>query len=84
MSGNDHPRTMLNNELQKMYGTSAQDHVVWEVYSQGPPNDLIWHATVYIDDINHGYASSRTVSGAQDSAAKTAYNHLKREISSRG
>ncbi|KAG1774015.1 hypothetical protein EV702DRAFT_1200742 [Suillus placidus] len=83
MSDNEHPRTMLNNELQKKYGPSAQDHVTWEIYSQGPPNALTWHATIYIDDMNYGYASSRTAGGAQDFAAKTAYNHLKREKSSR-
>jgi hypothetical protein len=41
------PRQNLNNELQSIYGSSAQEHVRWEVYSQGPPNALIWHATVY-------------------------------------
>ncbi|KAG1886021.1 hypothetical protein F4604DRAFT_1917700 [Suillus subluteus] len=80
---NDHPRTKLNNELQKMYGPSAPDHLRWETYSQGPPNALTWYATVYIDDMNHGHASSNTVGGAQDSAAQTAYNYLKRERSSR-
>ncbi|KAG2044550.1 hypothetical protein BDR03DRAFT_244773 [Suillus americanus] len=83
MSGNPHPRTRLNNELQNIYGSSAQDHVRWEIYSQGPPNALIWHATIYIDDMNYGYASSRTVACAQDDAAETAYNYLKREKSSR-
>ncbi|KAG1836589.1 hypothetical protein DFJ58DRAFT_846896 [Suillus subalutaceus] len=43
----EHPRTKLNNELQKRYGPSALEHVTWEVYSQGPPNALTWNATVY-------------------------------------
>ncbi|KIK47629.1 hypothetical protein CY34DRAFT_799142 [Suillus luteus UH-Slu-Lm8-n1] len=75
----EHPRTTLNNELQGIYGPSAPDHVRWEVYSQGPPNALTWHATIYIDDMNHGYAQSRTRGGAQDEAARQAYNNLKRE-----
>ncbi|KAG2149494.1 hypothetical protein BD769DRAFT_338738 [Suillus cothurnatus] len=83
MSDNDHPRTKLNNELQKKYGPSAQDHVQWEVYPQGPPNNLTWHATVYIDDMKHGEASSRTRGGAQDNAAEQAYKHLKNERLSR-
>ncbi|KAG1813193.1 uncharacterized protein BJ212DRAFT_1482663 [Suillus subaureus] len=83
MADNDHPRTKLNNELQRKYGPSAQDHLRWEVYSQGPPNALTWHATVYIDDMNHGYASSNTRGGAKDTAAETAYNHLKYERFSR-
>ncbi|KAG1813191.1 uncharacterized protein BJ212DRAFT_1367093 [Suillus subaureus] len=83
MSDNDHPRTKLNNELQKIYGPSAPEHVRWEIHSQGPPNALTWYATVYIDDMNYGHASYRTVGGAQDNAAAMAYKHLKREISSR-
>ncbi|KAG1813189.1 uncharacterized protein BJ212DRAFT_1367083 [Suillus subaureus] len=81
MSGNDHPRQKLNNELQRIYGPFAQDHVRWEIYSQGPPNASTWHATVYIDDMNYGYASSNTRGGAQDEAARQAYDHLKRERS---
>ncbi|KAG1857604.1 hypothetical protein C8R48DRAFT_775525 [Suillus tomentosus] len=84
MSGNGfHPRTNLNNELQRIYGPSAQDHVRWEVYSHGPPNALTWYATVYIDDMNHGHASSHTRGGAQDEAAKQAYNYLRAEMSRR-
>ncbi|KAG1836588.1 hypothetical protein DFJ58DRAFT_729157 [Suillus subalutaceus] len=79
MSGDDHPRQRLNNELQKIYGPSAQDHVRWEVYSQGPPNNLIWDATVYIDDMNYGHAASPTRGGAQDEAAGQAYDFLRRE-----
>jgi hypothetical protein len=82
MAHNDHPRTRLNNELQKIYGPSAPNHIRWEVHSQGPPNSLTWYATVYIDDMNYGYASHRTAGGAQDSAAETAYNYLTRERSS--
>jgi hypothetical protein len=41
------PRTRLNNELQKIYGPSAPNHIRWEVHSQGPPNSLTWYATVY-------------------------------------
>jgi hypothetical protein len=80
---NDHPRTMLNNELQKKYGSSAPMHVAWRVYSQGPPDNLTWHATVYIDDMNYGYATARTSGGAQDRAANMASNYLRRERSSR-
>ncbi|KAG2076781.1 hypothetical protein BDR04DRAFT_623880 [Suillus decipiens] len=47
MPSNDHSRTRLNNELQKLYGPSASSHVRWDIYSQGPPNDLTWHATIY-------------------------------------
>ncbi|KAG1757057.1 hypothetical protein EDB19DRAFT_1900612 [Suillus lakei] len=74
-----HPRTNLNNLLQSIYGTAVHDHVRWEVYSQGPPNALTWHATIYIDDMNYGYASAPTRGAAQDMAAKQAYNHLRRE-----
>lgn len=83
MSNNDHPRTKLNNELQKIYGPSAPAHIRWETHSQGRPNDLTWHATVYIDDMNYGYASSSTVGNAQDRAAEAAYNYLRLERSSR-
>ncbi|KAG1793889.1 uncharacterized protein HD556DRAFT_1443270 [Suillus plorans] len=83
MSGDDHPRTKMNNELQRIYGPSAPDHVRWDVYSRGSPNALTWYATVYIDDINHGDASSRTRGGAQDEAAKQAYNWLRYEVSRR-
>ncbi|KAG2103011.1 hypothetical protein BD769DRAFT_1506521 [Suillus cothurnatus] len=81
MSGDDHPRQNLNNELQSICGSSAQEHVRWEVHSQGPPNALIWHATVYIDDMNYGYATSGTRGGAQDEAARKACDNLRRERS---
>ncbi|KAG2076788.1 hypothetical protein BDR04DRAFT_1148512 [Suillus decipiens] len=83
MASNDHPRTKLNNELQKIYGPSAPAHIRWETHSQGRANNLIWHATVYIDDMNYGYASSSTVGNAQDRAAEAAYNYLTLERSSR-
>ncbi|KAG2118124.1 uncharacterized protein F5147DRAFT_768261 [Suillus discolor] len=84
MSDNDpHPRTKMNNELQRIYGPSAQDHVTWDVHSQGPPNALTWYATVYIDDIKHGDAASKTRGGAQDEAARQAYNWLRNEPSRR-
>ncbi|KAG2076787.1 hypothetical protein BDR04DRAFT_1089008 [Suillus decipiens] len=79
MSGDDHPRMRLNNELQKLYGSSASSHVKWEIYSQGPANDLTWYATIYIDDMKHGYALSRTKAGAQDEAANMACEYLRRE-----
>ncbi|KAG2756324.1 hypothetical protein P692DRAFT_20948959 [Suillus brevipes Sb2] len=79
-SSNDHPRTALNNKLQGIYGPSAMDHVRWEVYSQGPPNALTWHATIYIDDMNYGYASWHTKNGAQDEAARKALYNLQREF----
>ncbi|KAG1727182.1 uncharacterized protein EDB91DRAFT_1350368 [Suillus paluster] len=75
----EHPRTDLNNLLQAIYGPGALDHVRWEVFSQGPPSCLTWFATIYIDDMNHGYAQARTRGAAQDSAAYQAYNHLRRE-----
>ncbi|KAG2367685.1 hypothetical protein BDR07DRAFT_1392653 [Suillus spraguei] len=78
MPSNDHSRMRLNNELQKIYGPSASDHVRWEIYSQGPANDLTWHATLFIDDMNYGHASSRTKGGAQDEAADIACDNLKR------
>ncbi|KAG2076778.1 hypothetical protein BDR04DRAFT_1148506 [Suillus decipiens] len=78
---NDHPRTKLNNELQKMYGPSTSDHFRWEFDRQGPANDPTWHATIFIDDMNYGQASSPTKRGAQDEAASIAYNKLKRERS---
>ncbi|KAG2346940.1 hypothetical protein BDR05DRAFT_759542 [Suillus weaverae] len=70
---------MLNNELQSIYGPTAANHVRWEVCSQGPPNNLTWHATLYIDDMNYGYASSRSRGWAQDQTALYAYNYLRRE-----
>ncbi|KAG1774017.1 hypothetical protein EV702DRAFT_1200744 [Suillus placidus] len=79
MSGPDHPRTLLNNELQRIYGPSAQDRIRWEVYSQGPPNSSTWYATIYIDDQNYSYASAPTRGAAQDAAAQQAYEHLTRE-----
>ncbi|KAG2155676.1 hypothetical protein DEU56DRAFT_906852 [Suillus clintonianus] len=79
MSNPEHPRTNLNNLLQSIYGPYVPDHVRWEVYSQGPPNALTWYATIYIDDMNYGYASARTRGDAQDMAAQQAYNHLRRE-----
>ncbi|KAG1904593.1 uncharacterized protein F5891DRAFT_1184016 [Suillus fuscotomentosus] len=80
MSSNDsHPRTRLNNILQGIYGPSAQDHVRWEVNSQGPPNALVWYASVYIDDMNYGTASTRTRGGALDGAAEQACEHLSHE-----
>ncbi|KAG1741223.1 hypothetical protein EDD22DRAFT_1053457 [Suillus occidentalis] len=79
-----HPRTAFNNLLQGKYGPSANDHVRWEVFSQGPPNALIWHATIYIDDMNYGYATSRTRAGAQDQAAAMATSSLDRETGQTG
>ncbi|KAG2050652.1 hypothetical protein BDR06DRAFT_1011140 [Suillus hirtellus] len=80
MSGNDsHPRTRLNNILQGIYGPSAQNHVKWEVNSRGLPNALTWYATVYIDDMNHGHASSHTRGGALDGAAEQACKYLKHD-----
>ncbi|KAG2367687.1 hypothetical protein BDR07DRAFT_1478792 [Suillus spraguei] len=76
-----HPRTRLNNELQKIYGPSGPSRVKWEIYSQGPANDLTWHATIYINDMNHGYASSRIKGDAQDEAADIACDNLIRERS---
>lgn len=83
MSSLTHPRTLLNNALQPMYGAAVHDHVRWEVYSQGPPNATTWYATIYIDDQNFGYASAPTRGAAQDAAAQQAYEHLKREKSTR-
>ncbi|KAG2138683.1 uncharacterized protein EDB93DRAFT_711902 [Suillus bovinus] len=85
MSSNssDHPRTRLNNELQRIYGPSASDHVRWEVYPQGPPNALTWYATIYIDDLNYSYASAPTRGAAQDAAAQQACENLKRDRSTR-
>ncbi|KAG2149493.1 hypothetical protein BD769DRAFT_1406486 [Suillus cothurnatus] len=80
MSGNDHPRQRLNNELQKLFGAYAHEHVKWEVESRGPPNNLTWYATVYIDDMNYGYGTSHTRGGAQDEAAKMACDNLRREM----
>ncbi|KAG2035127.1 hypothetical protein BDR03DRAFT_963282 [Suillus americanus] len=74
----DHPRIMLKNKLQRIYGSSAPDHIKWEIYSQfSPSRNLIWFATVYIDDMNHGFASARTIGDAQDKAAYMAYNYLR-------
>lgn len=86
MSSVDHPRTLLNNELQLRYGhggASVSDHIRWEVYSQGPPNASTWYATIYIDDLNYSHASAHTRGGAQDAAAQQAYEHLKQERSTR-
>ncbi|KAG2050653.1 hypothetical protein BDR06DRAFT_1011141 [Suillus hirtellus] len=84
MSGNDsHPRTRLNNELQRIYGPSAQGHIRWEVYSQGPPNALTWHATIFIGDQNYSYASAITRGAAQDAAAQQACERLRRDGSTR-
>lgn len=79
MPDNDHPRTRLNNALQLRYGATVQDHVRWEVYSQGPLNATTWYATIYIDDLNYGHASASTRSAAQDAAAQQAYETLKGE-----
>ncbi|KAG1813194.1 uncharacterized protein BJ212DRAFT_1482664 [Suillus subaureus] len=79
MPDNDHPRTRLNNALQPKYGATVQDHVRWEVYSQGPLNATTWYATIYIDDLNYGHASASTRSAAQDAAAQQAYETLKGE-----
>ncbi|KAG1757059.1 hypothetical protein EDB19DRAFT_7853 [Suillus lakei] len=83
MPSNDHPRTMMNNELQLRYGSTGAEHLRWEVYSQGPPNNLTWSATIYIDDQNYGRASAPTRGAAQDTAAQQAYNHLRQERSTR-
>ncbi|KAG2044549.1 hypothetical protein BDR03DRAFT_939423 [Suillus americanus] len=77
MPDNDHPRTRLNNEFQKIYGSSAPEHVRWEVYPQGPPNAIMWCATIYIDDMECGRASAPTRNAAQDAAAQQAYEKLK-------
>lgn len=60
------------------------DHVRWDVFSQGPPNALFWHATIYIDDMIYGYATSHTKNGAQDEAAAKATSNLKREMGQTG
>ncbi|KAG2030802.1 hypothetical protein BDR03DRAFT_973980 [Suillus americanus] len=78
-----YPRTRLNNALRSFYDHSAPDHIKWEVYSQGPPNDLTWHTTIYIDDLNYGYASAGTRSDAQDKAADIACTYLSREAERR-
>ncbi|KAG2122940.1 kinase-like domain-containing protein [Suillus clintonianus] len=75
----DHPRTALNNIMQMIYGPAAWRHILWEVYSQGPPNALTWYAKIYIDDMNYGHASSRTKGAAQDAAAMMALNRLRKE-----
>ncbi|KAG1728674.1 hypothetical protein EDB19DRAFT_1940711 [Suillus lakei] len=75
------PRMKLNDKLQSRYGSSVPEHVTWEVYSLGPPNNLTWHTSMYIDDMNYGNASAQTRAGAQDQAAHQAYNHLIRERS---
>ncbi|KAG2138684.1 uncharacterized protein EDB93DRAFT_1253233 [Suillus bovinus] len=81
MSNDDHPRTDLNNELQRVYGPFVSHHVRWEVYSRGPANALTWYATVYINDMNYGTASSHNKSGAQDDAARQARDNWRRERS---
>ncbi|KAG1904594.1 uncharacterized protein F5891DRAFT_1184017 [Suillus fuscotomentosus] len=79
MSGNDHPRMRLNNELQRIYGPSAPNHVRWEVYSEGPPNASTWYATIFVDDQNYSYASAPTRGAAQDAAAQQACERLRRD-----
>ncbi|KAJ8581063.1 hypothetical protein M405DRAFT_833135 [Rhizopogon salebrosus TDB-379] len=75
-----HPRTALNNLLQIMYGISMSDHVRWEVSSTGVAISPIWHATVYINDMNYGRASAASKGAAMDIAALNAWNILRREI----
>ncbi|OAX32049.1 hypothetical protein K503DRAFT_805563 [Rhizopogon vinicolor AM-OR11-026] len=78
-----HPRTLLNNELQSLYGQDLGSHVGWEIRSSGPPSSPVWYATIYIDDINHGYAEAPTKGAAKDEAARQAYNNLRRERQAR-
>ncbi|KAG1886023.1 hypothetical protein F4604DRAFT_1917702 [Suillus subluteus] len=82
MSGDDHPRQRLNNELQKIYGPSTKDRVKWDINSRGPANASTWHARVYINDMEYGYGESNKKSGAQDKAAAKAYDSLMLEKSS--
>ncbi|KAG2123482.1 hypothetical protein DEU56DRAFT_49703 [Suillus clintonianus] len=81
MSSNerDHPRTRLNNELQLIYGSDAAKHVRWEDFARGPPNNLTWYSTVYIDDMKYGDGTARTKDDAKDKAADKACNDLRRE-----
>ncbi|OJA20686.1 putative protein 32 [Rhizopogon vesiculosus] len=75
----DHPRTLLNNELQSKYGRALESHVRREIWSSGSPSSPMWHATIYINDMNYGHASAPTKGAAQDEAALQAYNNLRRE-----
>ncbi|KAG2755024.1 hypothetical protein P692DRAFT_20718960, partial [Suillus brevipes Sb2] len=68
----EHPRTLLNNLLQRMYGPTAGEHVRWEVHSMGPLHALIWHATLYIDDVVCSQCTASTRHQAQDMAAMQA------------
>jgi serine/threonine protein kinase len=71
-----HPRLRLNNQLQRLYGPSAQQHVRWQVYSEGPADALTWYAEVFIDDMRYGHGTSRTRGGAKNNAAMMAVSHL--------
>ncbi|KAJ8594401.1 kinase-like protein [Rhizopogon salebrosus TDB-379] len=72
-------RTVLNNYLQAVYGASVSKHVRWELFSTGTPHAPVWHATVYIDNMNYGTASAATKSEVMNTAALNAVNNLRRE-----
>ncbi|KAG1814585.1 kinase-like domain-containing protein [Suillus subaureus] len=75
---NDHPRTMLNNLLQRKYGPSASSHVRWEVYPQGLPHAPTWHAIVYIDDMIYGHGTAHIKHVATEMAAAQAVEQMER------
>ncbi|OJA15952.1 putative protein 33 [Rhizopogon vesiculosus] len=79
MSNRKHPRTVLNNELQSIFGGAVDDHVKWVISSSGSPSSPIWRATIMIDDMKYGHAEALTKGAAQDEAARQAYDYLRRE-----
>lgn len=72
-------RVVLNNMLQRLYGSSAPGHIRWETSFQGPPHNPTWHATAYIDDVNYGHGTANTKGEAYDKAAIQVLENLDRK-----
>ncbi|ESK96212.1 hypothetical protein Moror_7202 [Moniliophthora roreri MCA 2997] len=68
-----HPRTDLNNHLQRL-GRTAQ----WTDSVSGPKQAPTWTSTVYIDGMAYGSGQANTKGAAQDLAAQQALDTLQR------
>ncbi|OJA18029.1 hypothetical protein AZE42_12952 [Rhizopogon vesiculosus] len=79
MPNQKHPRTLLNNLLQSIWGNDQKKHIKSETWFTGSPSSPVWHSTIYIDDMKYGDASAAKKDVAQDEAAQQAYDTLRRE-----
>lgn len=68
-----HWRMQLNNYLQANGGTRM---LTWDVYSTGPPHQVVWTAITYIRGAQYAKAVSSRQNAAMEDAARITLDTL--------